>query len=316
MKRFLTSGLLLVGSLAGVLCRADVIVMQDGIKTLCKVIRISESEITYTLPGQNVERTVGKASVFKIQYDNGANETITSIRAAAVEEEIVLCTGVKPTFQTDYSHLPPASRAYELFDYYNENGVEGIVVEVADGGRHGKIIALRENKCKFAEDNVIEPFSTGCTSLADGETNCRILSNKLAANSTLSVDDFPAHKWASSLGAGWYIPSYGEMLRIVWLFETKDTSGKSMKKLLNRALKSRQGTPIAADLYGTSSECEHYAIYKLTGYGLMSSWTPTYHSNGIYAFGMKFTKDIVKSTETKEGTSRYKKMRFRALHKF
>lgn len=316
MKHFVITTLLLAATSFSFLSRADVIVMQDGSEKECKVIRISESEIIYTLPGQDVERTVDKASVFKLRYDNGTDETINPIVSGTTEEDIVLCTGVRPTFKTDYSHLPPASREYKLFDYYNENGVDGIVVEVADNGRHGKIISLSETYCRFAERNVIEPFSTGGVSLTDGEKNHRALSEKLATNSTVSPDDFPAHKWATSLGEGWYIPSYGEMLKIIWLIASKDAEGKSLKKLLNKALKSNHGKAISSAFYGTNSECESFPIYYQNGFGFFSSCTTKLHKNGIYVFNTALAKDVVKSTAEKHGTLRTDKWYFRAFHKF
>lgn len=302
--------------LSAVPALADTLVMQDGSETECSVIRISETEITYTLPGQKVERIVGKPAVFKILYADGTDETITPIGAAAPQqEEIVLCTGVKPTFTTDYSHLPPASREYRLFDYFNENGVEGIVIEVTDDGRHGKVLGLKEIKCKFAEDNIIEPFSTGGRSLTDGEKNLNALNQVLASNPTVSIDDFPAHKWVTSLGPGWYIPSFGEMLKIIWLMETKDADGKKMKKHLKKALKSHGGKSIEYE-NGTSSEAEDYPEYERIGVGLFSSYSATPHKNGIFAFNMHFTGDQVKSNELRTAWSRYRKYNFRAFHKF
>ncbi|MBE6203019.1 MAG: serine/threonine protein kinase, partial [Rikenellaceae bacterium] len=38
--------------------------------------------------------------------------------------------------------LPETSAPYKVGDYYNENGKEGVVFEVSDDGRHGKIVSL------------------------------------------------------------------------------------------------------------------------------------------------------------------------------
>lgn len=317
MKR-LFSSLLLASSviLSAVPALADTLVMQDGSETKCSVIRISETEITYTLPGQKVERIVGKPAVFKILYADGTDETITPIGAAAPQqEEIVLCTGVKPTFTTDYSHLPPASREYRLFDYFNENGVEGIVIEVTDDGRHGKVLGLKEIACQYTTDNIIEPFSTGGRSLTDGEKNLNTLNQVLASNPTVSIDDFPTHKWVTSLGPGWYIPSFGEMLKIAWLFETKDSDGNNMKKHLNKALKSNAGDTFrwTAVLFGTSSEAKDYSGYEQNENCIYPSLT---HKNGLYTIDIYRTKDLVKDKKMKNGSSRYGKYSFRAFHKF
>lgn len=321
MKRLFSSLLLASSALISAIpALADTLVMQDGSETECSVIRISETEITYTLPGQKVERIVGKPSVFKILYADGTDETITPIGAAAPQqEEIVLCTGVKPTFTTDYSHLPPASREYRLFDYFNENGVEGIVIEVTDDGRHGKVLGLHSKALKFAEKNIIEPFSTGGRSLTDGEKNFNALNELIATNTTVSIDDFPAHKWAASIGPGWYIPSYGELLKLAWLFETKDSKGKKLKKHLKKALKSNGGSAFGwkdSHYYGTSSEAEDYPQYERVGLGLFSSVTSTPHKNGIYVFDLGYPKNVVESNELKTASSRYSSYMFLAFHKF
>lgn len=321
MKRLFSSILLASSAiLSAVSALADTLVMQDGSETKCSVIRISETEITYTLPGQKVERIVGKPSVFKILYADGTDETITPIGTAAPQqEEIVLCTGVKPTFTTDYSHLPPASREYRLFDYFNENGVEGIVIEVTDDGRHGKVLGLHSKMLRFAEKNIIEPFSTGGRSLTDGEKNLNALNELLATNPTISIDDFPAHKWVTSLGPGWYVPSFGELLKLAWLMETKDSKGKKMKKHLKKALNSHGGRAFNwkdSCYYGTSSETEDYAQYSQVGLGLFANVTATPHKNGIYVLDLTLTENIVKDNTFKNAWSRYDRYTFRAFHKF
>ena len=40
---------------------------------------------------------------------------------------------------------------YKVGYYYNRNGKEGVVFEVSDGGRHGKIISLSDSYCKWRE---------------------------------------------------------------------------------------------------------------------------------------------------------------------
>ena len=40
--------------------------------------------------------------------------------------------------------LPETSAPYNVGDLYNENGKQGVVFEVSDGGRHGKIVSLDE----------------------------------------------------------------------------------------------------------------------------------------------------------------------------
>ncbi len=63
---------------------------------------------------------------------------------------------------------------YSVGDYYNENGKEGVVFEVSDGGRHGKIVSLDETEATWDS----------------------------------------AKEWCQNKGDGWYLPSKDELLTI------------------------------------------------------------------------------------------------------
>ena len=48
-----------------------------------------------------------------------------------------------------------AAKTYAIGDYYNENGKEGVVFDVWDDGRHGKIVSLDEaysKWCAYSQD--------------------------------------------------------------------------------------------------------------------------------------------------------------------
>ena len=53
----------------------------------------------------------------------------------------------------DYRDKKETSRSYNIGDYYNENGREGVVFEVWDGGRHGKIVSLDETGANWDDAN-------------------------------------------------------------------------------------------------------------------------------------------------------------------
>jgi hypothetical protein len=75
---------------------------------------------------------------------------------------------------------------YSVGDYYNENGKEGVVFEVSDGGRHGKIVSL--NQTKATSDSAKE----WCQNKGDGwylpakEELDAIYRNESTINSTLA----------------------------------------------------------------------------------------------------------------------------------
>ena len=63
---------------------------------------------------------------------------------------------------------------YQLGDYYNRNGNKGVVIEIKNGGRNGKILSLDETYCNWSD----------------------------------------AKQWCRNHGKGWYLPTKDELLAI------------------------------------------------------------------------------------------------------
>ena len=53
------------------------------------------------------------------------------------------------------SQLPTqsASTTYAIGDFYNQNGLKGIVVKVDDSGKHGTIMSLESSKDAWISNN-------------------------------------------------------------------------------------------------------------------------------------------------------------------
>ena len=98
--------------------------------------------------------------------------------------------------------------AWEVGDYYNENGMEGVVYWVDETGQHGKIVGLNEAKLKWCADDEFERamIKTGASDKSDGMNNLRAI---------MRIPDwrtrFPAFSWCTAHGQGWYLPSLNEM---------------------------------------------------------------------------------------------------------
>lgn len=127
--------LVFILSLYGCLCAVaqDVISLTNGDIVKCKVEEISPSEIKYrdfsNLTGPLY--VIPKQDVMSIMFENGKVEKINSNSNEA--KKLV----------TDYPY-PKTSKLYSIGDYFNEDGVEGIVFYTTDGGAHGLIIALND----------------------------------------------------------------------------------------------------------------------------------------------------------------------------
>ena len=55
---------------------------------------------------------------------------------------LLLCVGYSGSNSDDI---------YQLGDYYNRNGNKGVVIEISNGGRNGKILSLDETYCSWRD---------------------------------------------------------------------------------------------------------------------------------------------------------------------
>lgn len=98
---------------------------------------------------------------------------------------------------------------YKVGDLYNENGKEGVVFEVWDNGRHGKIVSLDETIlqwCTEEQDN--KEIVLGLTDESDGKANTdKVMQRR-------DSDQYPAFVWCRTKGADWYLPAKDELKTI------------------------------------------------------------------------------------------------------
>lgn len=275
----------------------DIILTKDAEEIDAKVLTISETEIGYQLKGQTVRRTIGIDKVFMIRYANGEKEVFKSdTPSEAVQSK------QNPVRSDD--GLPRASRAYKLFDLYDENGVRGIVIEISDGGYHGKIISLDETKCAFMNNGSLVDMELGLNDKYDGRENMKRVFAYLDKSKLLTIDNFPAIQWCMKQGKGWYLPAHEEMARLFWTYFLKDNS----LDWLNNALETYGGKKIKAgeyEPYATSTEAG--TSTATSGYGLFSE---TVEYVRMYATWFH------ESDDGENCISRYIVIRVRAFHRF
>ena len=98
---------------------------------------------------------------------------------------------------------------YKVGDYYNENGKRGVVFEVWDNGRHGKIVSLDEIILPWCTDELYaREFALGLTDENNGKAN----TVKVMKRS--DSDQYPAFVWCRNKGADWYLPAMEELMAI------------------------------------------------------------------------------------------------------
>lgn len=136
-------------------------------------------------------------------------------------------------------------KSYEIGDYYNENGREGVVFEVDDSGRHGKIVGMSHSYEQWCTDAEFKKrTSTGAVDMADGAHNMRIVSGIDGWR-----EKYPAFGWCAKQGDGWYPPAIKELEMIMY---------DSVYDAVNRTLTERGGNILVdkgiGQLYWSSTE--------------------------------------------------------------
>ena len=150
---------------------------------------------------------------------------------------------------------------YNQFDLYPAYGIPvGMVVEVFNGGRNGKVISLKNiENVKWGPMGV----STGATDIHDGITN------KMKIQSLENwEEDFPAFKACNDYGERWYLPSIGDLN---WFMTNGNRWNDNFLDRINENLGRHQGNNSELDIqlinanqsYFSSTESDHNNAVKL-----------------------------------------------------
>ena len=124
--------------------------------------------------------TAEEIALIRAQGLIGGGNYMTSATSAS-EGIVLLVTDATETYSAKYGGMGN-NGVYEVGYYYNRNGKEGVVFEVTNGGRSGKIVSVVQGERSWHE----------------------------------------ASGWCQSLGSGWYLPSCSELKRISGVREEID----------------------------------------------------------------------------------------------
>ena len=222
MKRTI---LLLLAALCCALTAAaqDLIVKTDAAKIEAKVIEITPEAVrykrfsnpdgpTYVLP---------VAQIHYIQYANGEKEYYTKTIPATPltpATPTVPATPATPAVPEAPAVQPVSGgryvlKQYEIGEFYDQNGIRGVICQLSDDRQHGLVVSLDEIYLHWSEFRKPDLRLAGADNRTDGVANMEKVAQYIAANN-LSWDDFPAFKWCRDKGEGWYLPAIDELLTI------------------------------------------------------------------------------------------------------
>ncbi len=105
--------------------------------------------IEYPIDGESVSVSDNQSWITKLSA-SGGNITFKTTDNTSAESRTGTITATYNGITRQISITQDKGvRTYSIGDYYNENGKRGVVFEVWDGGRHGKIVSLDETKAPW-----------------------------------------------------------------------------------------------------------------------------------------------------------------------
>ena len=275
--------LLLLAAFCGVLTVAaqDLIIKADASKVEAKVTEITPESVRYKRfsnpDGPTYVLPVSEISY--IQYANGEKEyfkAAASIPATPSTLAIPAEEPAKVSAAPAAAEAPAASPAdgvkyvvkeYEIGEFYNQDGIKGVVCMLSDDRQHGLVISLDEIYLHWSEFRKPDLRVIGTDNRSDGSVNMEKVAAYIAENN-LSWDDFPAFKWCREKGEGWYLPSIDELLNIGHNYSggTRVQSSRQARNRFNNALKNNGGKRMDRLVYYFSSKFPSITIFWCARY--------------------------------------------------
>ena len=180
------------------------------------------------------------------------------IEEAKIEYPVVATPQPQPVLQPAPAVLQVAEDSgdmrFEVGQYYDYNGVRGIVCITNEEGMHGLIISLDEVMIEWSTFRKEELRKVGATDQHDGAKNMEAVADYIAKNN-LTWDHFPAFKWCKEKGEGWYLPSIDEVLQLGNHFNggNRMHNNRQARLRFNETLKEKGGERIDGKCFYFSS---------------------------------------------------------------
>ena len=151
------------------------------------------------------------------------------------------------------------SKIYKAGDYYDDGVKQGVVFDVWDGGRHGKIVSLDQAELLWSNVDVL----VGAVSEDDGNVN----TDKIM--SLANKDEYPAFEWCRSKGRDWYLPAINELKLLLLNTDVRNAVNQTLKQ---------QGCTLLVDFgwfkyYWSSTEVNEFCAWIVS---------VSYGDTGIY----------------------------------
>ncbi|MBQ1225218.1 MAG: acyl-CoA thioesterase [Alistipes sp.] len=119
--------------------------------------------------------------------------------------------------------MDKSEKIYQIGDYYDDGKKQGVVFEVSEDGRHGKILSLTETHESWSPTKEVGDRTVGMFDESDGANNMSVITK---------IDDWreqsPAVAWCADLGEGWYLPAIEELKSFLLVKDVFDAVNKTL----------------------------------------------------------------------------------------
>ena len=116
-------------------------------------------------------------------------------------------------------------KTYKVGDLYDDGVKQGVVFDVWDNGKHGKIVSLDETEEQWCTTLQYDKgIVIGASSKSDGKAN----TDKVMARADSS--QYPAFQWCRAKGAEWYLPAIDELKLLLLNDEVYKAVNKTLKQ--------------------------------------------------------------------------------------
>ena len=160
--------------------------------------------------------------------------------------------GVVPTESNKLNVVVVQShtKTYKVGDYYDDGVMQGVVFDVWDDGRHGKIVSLDQAELQWCTDSQYnKEIIVGTSSRSNGKENTdKVISRRDSL-------EYPAIQWCRAKGKDWYLPAVDE-LELLLL-------SNGVRNVVDGTLKQRRATKIldVAAYWSSTEEDEIITLY-------------------------------------------------------
>ena len=239
-----------------------------------------------------------------ITIAEGKTATIT----VALKKQTEQSYSNTPTYNT--SSNISSGKSYKVGDFYNENGLRGVVFEVSTDGKNGKIVNMSESDGGLLWTNIKseQKRKIGTTDQYDGENNMNTV--KLLPNWESS---YPVFAYCANLGKGWYLPASEELKLLLLNDKVHDAvnhtleanGGKklSIKKDPRWYWSSTEGSYVSSDKI-TSAKLVRLNYDDIGEHGKDLSYSFT-RTRAIHKFGNGISSSNYSSSSSNYSSSSY-----------